>query len=580
MFVLHWLSVLVFIFQQSIAHSDMHTETHNFQPIYPTERIKSLSPSLQCPPWMYLKDNNSECACGDSINGIVLCNETDIRYTAWCESSDTSDTPPSVCLLTCHCMSYSVKYDTVIIGECPYLCTSHYYYQILDLSEKLNNTCSTVIQQNRTGQLCSKCVEGYAPSAYSYGIQCADCTNYHYNWIKYLLIAYLPITVLYLVVIVFKLNATSPLMNSCIFSCQLISSPSFMSLFSGYCYTQTDSSSILGLKMMTFFYGIWNLDFFRLAFPLLCLHPSISTLQVISLDYVVALYPLLLIFISYALVKLRDWSEIAQLLCKPMTRLFTWFRKESMTSVSFIEVFCTFFLLSYVKILNTSLNLLTPVQVVNMTGHIVDTYTYYDGSVEYFGSEHMPYAILAICICVTVNIMPLVLLCIYPCRCFQSCLNYCQINFNPRLRIFVDVFQGHYRLEPLDCRYFSIFFLILRIVGLFVFFFVKSGFFLLVFGLALIPVTAFYAIMRPYKNDIYNIIDIVFFLVTIMFCFTATSFSICSIESECLLPINIAFSISVVFLPLYAIIISVYKLFPKALCRHLNKCRCISLFSS
>lgn len=205
-----------------------------------------------------------------------------------------------------------------------------------------------------------------------------------------------------------------------------------------------------------------------------------------------------------------------------------------------------------------------PVQVVNMTGHVLDTHTYYNGSVEYFGSEHMPYAILAICICVTVNIIPLVLLCVYPCQCFQSCLNYCRlINFNLRLRIFVDIFQGHYKLKPFDCRYFSIFFLTLRIVGLLTFF--------LVFGLILIPITAFNAIMRPYKKEIYNVID-VFLLVTIMFCFTATSISICSIENECILLINVAYTISAAFFPLYALIISVYKLFPKVLCKHLNKC--------
>ena len=77
------------------------------------------------------------------------------------------------------------------------------------------------------------------------------------------------------------------------------------------------------------------------------------------------------------------------------------------------------------KILDTSLNLLTPVQVVNMTGHVVDI-MYYDASVEFFGLEHLPYAILAICMCIIFNIIPLILLCLYPCRRFQSCLNYYQ----------------------------------------------------------------------------------------------------------------------------------------------------------
>ena len=38
------------------------------------------------------------------------------------------------------------------------------------------------------------------------------------------------------------------------------------------------------------------------------------------------------------------------------------------------------------------------------SGHVLDTYTCYNGSVEYFGSEHMPYAILATTICIVFNI--------------------------------------------------------------------------------------------------------------------------------------------------------------------------------
>ena len=456
------------------------------------------------------------------------------------------------------------------MGECPYLCTSHYYYHIPDVYNQLNTTCSTVIQQNRTGQLCSKCIEGYAPSAYSYGIQCADCTNYHYNWIKYLLIAYLPVTLLYFAVIIFKLNATSPSMNACIFACQMISSPSYMILVSSYMNTQTDFLSIFGPIVIISVYGIWNMDFFRMAFTPLCLHPSISTLQVISLDYMIALYPLLLIFVTYGWVKVHDQSKIAQFLWTPMTRLFTWFNKETPAGISLIQVFCTFFLLSYVKILNTSLNLLTPVQLVNLTGHVLDTYTYYDGSVEYFGSEHVPFAILTICICITFNIMPLLLLCLYPCRCFQFCLNYRRLKkFSQRLCIFVDTFQGHYTLEPFDRRYFSAFFLILRIFGLLIFYFIKSGFFLVVFGIVLIPITA---IVRPYKNDMYNIIDLVFLLVIIMGCFAAASFAICSIETGCLLLDNALFVLSTAFFPLYVLVISIYKIIPKIVYKYFKKC--------
>ena len=69
-----------------------------------------------------------------------------------------------------------------------------------------------------------------------------------------------------------------------------------MTLLNGYAAGQSDN---MDLRVLTFLYSMWNLDFFRLSFKPLCLHPHISTVQVISLDYVIACCPLLLIPLTY-----------------------------------------------------------------------------------------------------------------------------------------------------------------------------------------------------------------------------------------------------------------------------------------
>ena len=75
------------------------------------------------------------------MNGVVLCNEPSSEPTAFCR-----DAPLSVCILNCHCMSYSEKFDTVILGECPFLCTSYYYYHIPNSSDQLNTIAILVAQ--------------------------------------------------------------------------------------------------------------------------------------------------------------------------------------------------------------------------------------------------------------------------------------------------------------------------------------------------------------------------------------------------------------------------------------------------
>ncbi len=47
------------------------------------------------------------------------------------------------------------------------------------------------------------------------------------------------------------------------------------------------------------FCGIWNLDFFRYLIPSFCIKKSLTPLQSAALEYVIAIYPLLLVAITY-----------------------------------------------------------------------------------------------------------------------------------------------------------------------------------------------------------------------------------------------------------------------------------------
>ncbi len=52
--------------------------------------------------------------------------------------------------------------------------------------------------------------------------------------------------------------------------------------------------------------GIWNLDFFRYLYPPFCISPHYSTLSVISFEYIIAFYPLVLVFLTYISIELYD----------------------------------------------------------------------------------------------------------------------------------------------------------------------------------------------------------------------------------------------------------------------------------
>ena len=513
-----------------------------------------------CPPWKY-RNSNSTCVCGDSLGDIVLC----------------EDDRSTVEILTCHCMSYSDQSDGVILaGNCPYLCTDS-FYSIIHNQADVRDICNNDIQQYREGQMCGKCITNFSPSPYSYTFECAECSNYKNNWLKYILIAYLPLTVFFLIVIAFRFNAMSASMNLFVLLCQMVSCPAALGLFSiAVKFTRNnpadpDLNILLVLYFLSSIYGIWNLDFFRMLYKPFCLHPNLSILHILSLDYAIAVYPFFLIFSTYFLIKLHDRFEILQFLWKPAGWLFTRINQQWETSTSLIEAFGTFLLLSYVKIINISFNILIPVQLYNVSGNTVGFYVYYNGSMEYFGNDHLPYALLAIFMFVTFNLMPLLLLGLYPCQCFQSCLNCCRLN-SQVLRTFMDAFQGCYKFEPYDCRYWSAFYLFLRLAVPCIIAYTKSEYFLLVTGILLLPLTSLLAVVRPYRQNVYNATDVVLFLTFIQTCFSSVGFSLSTFDRRYESFVTIMTGTGLIIPQIYAILQLLKYIIPSRLLLNFKKC--------
>ena len=81
------------------------------------------------------------------------------------------------------------------------------------------------------------------------------------------------------------------------------------------------------------FFAVWNLDFFRPLYSPFCIHPDMITLQVLALDYLVAVYPLFLIFITYTAVLLHDRYSIVVKIWRPAYKVYSAVYAESGTSV-------------------------------------------------------------------------------------------------------------------------------------------------------------------------------------------------------------------------------------------------------
>ena len=134
---------------------------------------------------------------------------------------------------------------------------------------------------NRIGLMYGECIAEHAPSVYSYDLACVECKDYKYNWLKYIAVAYLPLTAFYILTIVLRVSVNSGPMVMYVTVSQMLSTQIFFNALHHY---------DMKFHLMISFYSVWNLDFLC-GVCKLCLHPDMSILQTISLDYAVAVYP-------------------------------------------------------------------------------------------------------------------------------------------------------------------------------------------------------------------------------------------------------------------------------------------------
>ena len=409
-----------------------------------TQCHKRFSNTSACPTW-FICDDHNRCKCGDGHNDAVVCDENKFMSA----------------VLDCHCVTYDGDTNTTSLGACFYNCENYNFIED-KVYHKLPATLEMLINQSactrfhRKGLLCGDCEDGHSPLVLSYNLSCVECPDAHKNWWKFILVAFVPLTFFYFFIVLFNINVTSSRLHGVVIFSQALSMPAFVRII--FSRTSKGNSQLrISSKIIMTLYSFWNLDLLRSVLPNTCL--DVTTLQALALDYLPALYPYVLILFSYLLIRLYDRKVSCIVRAwNPFRKLLFCFRTSWDVRTSVIDSFATFFLLSYVKILSVSTDLLLPTQIYQLGSNRSTHGLYYSPSVTYFGQEHLPYAITAVFLLIVFVIIPTVVLILYPFQFFQKCLSVFPFNWH-FLHAFVDSFQGCYKdgTEPgtFDCRWFS-----------------------------------------------------------------------------------------------------------------------------
>ena len=434
------------------------------------------------------------------FNGVVQCRKVE---------NGTADEPfldPLYCVTAKNNGSSNSDF---VAGRCPF--TGGFTQKSVLRGEVSRLTDTVCGRFKRSGTLCGRCMNGYAVSLNTYDLRCVHKKNCKNSiWVIHFVIEFIGVTIFFLLLLFLNVQVTAECASASLLLVQIIALPiNIIAIRRDWDVVENNNktSSILS-SLVQIFYGIWNLDIpTGIVYPF-CVPGNITPLQAFALKYTTSVFPLVLIFISYLLIKMYERNfRIIIFLWKPFRQFWLRFRRRLDSRATIIDVFASFLLLSYTRLSHISFILLSPTKIYTFNNTNRGRGLLYDGSVPYFGEEHRFYGVLAILILVFLVLPPPLLLTFYQFRWFQVFLT--RLKFNSHLLgLFIHSFQRGYKdgnNGSRDLRFFSATYFAFRIIAFALYSFV-SDYFVLYFCIHGISIVfaLLLTILKPFKCDYFN----------------------------------------------------------------------------
>ena len=348
----------------------------------------------KCPVGLNLNTSTNECTCNDVLK----------HYNIECGAKTYSLKIPA--------STWIGKVDEieVIQTNCQY-CKKEIFEIIHSIESRPNQLCAL----NRNGTMCGRCIEGY--SLQLSGNKCADCKNTLHNGIL-LSISFIAIGIL-LILLLLTLNLTvsTGILNALIFYCNIvyINSDEFLPI------TNTKSKALQDtVRFLSAFQAWMNLDF------------GIATCFLNNYDAYISTW-------SQFLYPIYIWLLILLIVCA--SRYSS--KVSKLTASNIVPVLATLLLLSYAKLLTTSIQVFSFTKLIPINKSITSKFVWeLDGNVGYLKGKHIPLFIMS-CLMTLIYIVPFTLLVLLG-PLLQAKSNYRLFSWINKLKPLMDAFYGPY----------------------------------------------------------------------------------------------------------------------------------------
>ena len=461
--------------------------------------------NFSCPKCYLRVDQSHGVACGNP----EYCNLDD---------SPNSDKCPltfSLKISKVHCWNYvnDINANASVLsqfagGMCPYNYRTKFCELISDFTfENRPPACPA----NRQGRLCGKCDSNHGIAVNTGDMECIACYYPLFPmWAAYLAIEFIYATILFLLVILTKLSLNAGGTNAFIFYCQVItmkfpglSYPSWV-LEKEYDYAYKYTTA----RGFTVIYSIANLDFIIPFAEPFCLSKTLTPIHAITLEYIPAVYLLLLTALVYCWVLLhKNYCNVIYRVTNLVIRNNEGGRSGCRCRYgvsNYFQSLAVIVVLCYTRIVTTSVKFLHATDYYNLQGKSLGKAFFYDGTLDYFGDEHAVYATVALLVLGVFIFLPSLFLTVYP--LVQSFIYPQCCNSFLSTGSFTDCFKDGLQ-NTKDHRYFAGIYLLLRIIVAFLYLErdIES---LLISQISVAIVAAsLFMTLRPYKQDMHNTVD-------------------------------------------------------------------------
>ena len=336
-----------------------------------------------CPPGFvttFTSDNLTTCSCSSTLGssysykGIDTCDTSafiDLGY--WTGYITNGDAPNQNNLYISNCPAGFCNQSRSIINS---RSKESFSLGLVASVKALNDI---VCVETREGITCSNCREGHSVYFHSPSRKCDRNDLCDYGAIFYLLSEIFPITVFFAIILCCGINLTSGFAYSILFMIQLL--PAMIITVNGSLKFLPEGID----TVHSIIYGTLNLNFLVADSLSYCFWDGAGTLDVIAMKYLSVVYAILLT-ISYVILAKKSS-------CFMPKKCF--FKLPHAKNFA-VHGLTAFFVISYFQCSRTTFLLLNRQKLEGIGGQSLGTIVFWNGTMQYFSRDHLPYAFPAL----------------------------------------------------------------------------------------------------------------------------------------------------------------------------------------